>query len=245
MKPYDPSPEITLAVRTGFLSKAIWLEYYAPKNERWKNELWKILAARGYFYRHYSKRAQDVFVPNSKHPLVLKIAGDSITMAPPVGVIDHDETVVKSFLNLKKQDILGSAYFEGELKRQDLRSRRHYDPTDRTKYPDLLINLKGPNSNKKIALEVELSRKEPKRYRQMMNSFMAAKDISTIVFITNLETVKNGIKTAIRETYFPEWEKPIGFVSLDDWRSDPANANISFSETKQTLRQMSQTLIKI
>ena len=239
MKPYDPTKEIELAVRSGFLSKEIWIEFFAPKNLRWRNELWEFLYKRGYFLTHYSKRAADILVPNSKNVLVKKIACDSITMAPPVGVIDHDETVVKSFLKLKQLGILDTAYFEGELKRQDLRSRRNYNPADRTKYPDLLISLIGPNSNKKIALELELSRKEPKRYRQMMNSFMTTKEISSIIFITQLETVKNGIKAAIRETYFPEWEKPVGFVDLDQWRNDLVNAPIYFSDKTKTLQQMS------
>ncbi len=245
MKPYDPTREIQLAVRTGFLSQNIWFEFFAPKHERWKYELWTILGKRGYFLRHHSRRAHDVLVPNPKHPLVQKIAGGSITMAPPVGVLDHDEAVIKSFLLLKQKEILETAFFEGELKRCDLRSRRHYDPNDRTKYPDLLITIQGPNSNTKIALEFEFSRKAPKRYRHMMSSFLTTKEISMIVFITNLEAVKSGIKAAIRETYFPEWEKPIGFVSYDEWQKDPANVIISFSECKQNLMQLSQIKNKL
>lgn len=240
MNPYDPTREIQLAVRTGFLSQSIWFEFFAPKHERWRYELWTILGKRGYFLNHHSRRATDVLVPNPKHPLVQKITGDSITMPPPVGVLDHDEAVVKSFLLLKEKEILETAFFEGELKRYDLRSRRHYNPHDRTKYPDLFISLKGPNSHNKIALEFEFSRKAPKRYLHMMNSFLATKEISTVVFISNLQTVKNGIKTAIRESYFPEWEKPIGFVSHDEWQKDPVNAIITFSENKKSLLQMSQ-----
>lgn len=238
MKQYNPTREIELAVRTGFLSKTIWNEFFAPKEKRWRNKLWAYFSARNLFFPHYSNRAQDVLVPNPKHPMVIKIAGDSIVMPPRVGVLDHDEIVTRSFLLLKDKNLFGSAKFESELKREDLRYRSHFDPADTTKYPDLLITLKASEPNKKIALELEISRKSPKRYRQMMNSYMTAKEVSAIIFITNLETIKNGIKSAIHETYFPEWEKSVGFVNLSDWKNDPLNARILFSDKMQSLMQM-------
>ena len=72
----------------------------------------------------------------------------------------------------------------------------------------------------------------------MMNSIVCAKEISTVLFITDLESIRNGIKTAIRETYFPEWEKPIGSVSLKAWQKDPLAALIIFPDKTFALTEL-------
>ncbi len=99
----------------------------------------------------------EVLVPNQKHPSVVKIAGDAVTTAPPISVLILDEIVVQTFLKLSRKEVTVSEKFEAELNREDLRTRRGYDPEDSSRYPDLLITLNGSEENKKIALEVELS----------------------------------------------------------------------------------------
>ena len=127
---------------------------------------------------------------------------------------------------IEKQQTIISAKFEAELKREDLRSLRHYNPFEKTKYPDLVIEVQGQSHPKKIAIELELSRKEPKRYRQMMNTYMTSKQFSSIIFIAELETIRTSIKSAMRETFYPHWERPIGFVDLKEWIKDPSEAVI-------------------
>ena len=132
-------------------------------NPRWRRHVWSRFVSSGLFKPHYSKRATDVIVPNFEHPLVKRISGGGVTHAPNTAQIDHDEIVVRSILVLEKQQIIFSATFEAELKREDLRSLRHYNPSEKTKYPDLVIEVRGQSQRKKIAIELELSRKEPKR----------------------------------------------------------------------------------
>ncbi len=226
MKPYDPSAEIRLAVRCGFLSKELWNEFFAKGKPRWRRHVWSRFVSIGQFKTHYSKRATDVIVPNFEHPLVKRISGGEVTHAPNTAQIDHDEIIVKSFLALEKQQIIIGAKFEAELKREDQRSIRHYNLSEKNKYPDLVIEVQNQPQPKKIAIELELSRKEPKRYRQMMNTYMTSKQFSSVIFITELETVKSSIQKAIRETFYPHWERPVGFVDLKEWIKDPSEASI-------------------
>ncbi len=230
MKPYDPSAEIHLAVRCGFLSKELWNEFFAKGKPRWRRHVWTRFVSSGLFKTHYSKRATDVIIPNFDHPLVKRISGGEITHAPNTAQIDHDEIVVRSFLVLERDQIIFSAKFEAELKREDLRSLRRYNSSDKTKYPDLVIEVQGESEPKKIAIELELSRKEPKRYRQMMNTYMTSKQFSSVIFITELETIRTSIKKAIRDTFYPYWERPVGFVDLKEWIKDPSAAAISVGD---------------
>jgi len=239
MRLVEPVREIELAARTGFLSKKIWNEFFASGKLVWRNRAWKNLVARKYFLPHYATLASSSVIRlNPKHPLVIKMVGDKIPQVPSIAVIDHDETVVKTFFILKNMNMLKTAKFESEIKREDLRNKRQFDPNDRTKFPDLMVELNSLKPSGKIAIEIELSRKEPKRYRQMMNSYMCNKDVSKIIFATDLEVVKNNIKAAIRDTYFPEWEKPVGFAKLNEWRKNPSLAIIEFAEFKSNLIQL-------
>jgi hypothetical protein len=238
MKAYDPTPEIELGIRSGFLSKKIWTEFLVDKKRAWKNQKWATFVKRGYFKPHHSARARDVLVPNPDNETVKRLAGDFICPAPSIAVLDHDEKVVQTFLKLRAAKILKFAKFEAELKKEDLRNKRHFDPSDASKFPDLLIELKGSEFEAKIAIEIELSRKEPKRYRHMMNSYMTKKDVGAIIVVSDLEVIRNGILTAIRDTYYPDWEKPIGFASLKQWLANPLKATIHFSEGPKSLESI-------
>ncbi len=238
MKPYDPSAEIRLAVRCGFLSRAVWNEFFAEGKSRWRRELWRRFISSGQFKPHNSDRATDVIVPNRDHHLVKQISGGEVSSPPSVAQIYHNEIVVKSFLILKRQKTIDRAKFEAELKRENLRSQRHYNPNDKTKYPDLVIEIDEVAHSKKIAIELELSRKEPKRYRQMMNTYMTSKQFSSVIFITELETVKTSIKSAIRETYYPHCERPVGFVDLQEWIKDPNEAIIFVNDKTTSLAKL-------
>jgi hypothetical protein len=238
MKQYDPRPEIELAVRTGFLSKPIWLEYFCENKKSWRNEKWAALVNRGFFRPHPASRGKDVIVPNAKNETVQKCSGDFIAPSPGLAVIDHDEIILRTFLRLERQLLLASAKFEAESKKEDLRNKRHFDPSDKTKYPDLLISLRGPRADLNLAIEIELSRKEPKRYRQIMMSYVSMRNVSAIIYVTDRDVIRNAVRAAIRDTYYPDWEKPVGFVSLKEWTNDPMTAAIEFAEETLNLEKI-------
>ena len=232
-----PKAEIELAVRTGFITRSIWESEFAKDlKPSWRYEKWNKLEKRGFFKPHSSEYAKGVLVPVADHPKVKELVGDFVAPPPSVAVLGHDEKVVRTFLKLKREGVLSFAKFEAELKKEDLRNKKHFDPSDSTKFPDLLIGLQGPNSGKRIALEFELSRKEPKRYRQMMISYVCHREISAIIFVTDLDVIKNGIRAAIRDTYFPEWDKPVGFASLKEILENPMKATIKLPERETSLQ---------
>jgi len=238
MKRYDPQPEIEIAARIGFLSKSIWLEYFASGSVAWKNRKWADLVNRGHFEKHWSQYAKDIIVPVAKDRLVRLYSGDAVSAPPRLSVIDHDEIVLRSFLNIQHAGVLKVGKFESELKMEDSRLKQRISRDDSQKFPDLFVKLAGPNETQGIGIEIEISRKEPKRYRQIMMAYMCTRPVKTIIYVTNLQTVKNAVAAAIRETYFPTWEKPVGFVALSDWQKDPLSAKIDFGEYTSSLEQL-------
>ncbi len=234
-----PKREIMFAARTGFLSKIIWDKWFAENIKRsWKHKKWRLLVERGYFVPHPSSYAYEVVTLNPDDDEVRHLVGDQPIQPPSVAVLAHDNEVAEIYIKLKTSRAISWGKFEAELKREDLRDKRNFDPSDATKFPDLLVSLADQAKKMTVAIELELSRKDPKRYRQMMNSYMSFRQASAIVFVTDLQVVKNGLKAAVRDTYFPEWEKPIGFVSREAFLASPTNCKIEFAERSCRLAEL-------
>jgi hypothetical protein len=233
-----PRREIAFAARFGFLRKSLWNEFFAVGNERWRRRQWLHMLRRKYFLRHPSGMARDVIVLNQKNNIVRKMVGEHISSAPFVAQIDHDEIVARALLRLESEGCLVKYRIESELKRQSGGHRQHQEISDKEKYPDAIVDLGKDTDQIGLALEIELTRKNPKRYRQILSTYAGKKDIQSVVFIARSDLIFQSLKVAMRETQYPDWERPIGFCHLDEWIKDPSKAVIHFSERVTTLREM-------
>ena len=46
------------------------------------------------------------------------------------------------------------------------------------------------------------------------------------------------IKKAMRDSYYPDWERPVGFGRLEEWSEKPSTAKISFAEKITSLSEI-------
>ncbi len=237
-----PEREIRFAAKTGFLSKRLWEEFFAEGTPSWNRRLWKHFVGRGLFRPHPSALARDVMVLNRRNPVVMSMVGDEISTAPFVSQLEHDETVARILLDLVRAGLVRSFVTEMEQKRVPNGERRFAESTARVKYPDAIVTIGGPSERLRIALELELSRKDPKRYRQCLDTYAARKDIDRVIFIARAGIIFDSLKRAMRDTYYPDWERPIGFGQLDEWKKNPAVAAIHFSESETTMRTIHEKM---
>lgn len=235
-----PIEEIRLAARTGFLSKPIWEEFFAKGSDRWRRRQWQLLTERGYFVRHPSRLPRDVLVLYRKHPEVRQLVGESIGLPPIAPQIEHDECVTRILLDLNRGGHMLGFQFEAEMKRLEWGERRLYRSSERDKFPDAILTVSGPNGVFNVALEIELSRKSPKRYRQILTSYATRKDLNCVLFLARSQIIFENLKIAMRQTIYPDWERPIGFCNLDNWLNAPARAPIYFSDKQITLTEMTK-----
>lgn len=243
MRPVNvPEREIRFAAKTGFLSKGLWQEFFVAGSASWKRRLWKSFLERGFFRPHPSSLAGGVFVLTRKSPVVVRLVGDEISSPPYISQLEHDETVARILLELMRSRAIDSFQIEMELKRKFDGERRFHDGTDRLKYPDAIVEVGGRGSKVRIALELELTRKDPKRYRQCVGTYASRADVSKVIFVVRSTGIADSIRRAMRETYYPDWERPIGFGSLEDWKENPAKAVIQFGEKSMTLEQIRREL---
>lgn len=238
-----PEREIRFAAKTGFLSKRLWEAFFAGGTPSWNRRLWKHFVGRGFFLEHPSALVRDVLVLRRRHPVVMGMVGDEISAAPIAWQYEHDETVAGILLELVRAGIVQSFVTEAELKRLQIGGRRFVESASRVKYPDAIVTVGGPSASVRIALELELSRKDPKRYRQCLDAYASRRDVDRVIFIARAGIVFESLKRAMRETYYPDWERPIGFSKLDDWKKNPLTAAIEFSESKTTMAAIHERLV--
>lgn len=238
-----PEHEIRFAAKAGFLSKRLWEKFFAEGTPSWKRRRWRKLVDRGYFREHPSALLRDVLVLHRKNPVVMSMVGDEISAAPIAWQYEHDETIAGILLELIRGGIVQSFVTEAELKRLQDGERRYVERPVREKYSDAIVTLGRPSANIRIALELELSRKNPKRYRQCLDAYASRKDVDHVIFIARAGIIFESLKRAMRETYYPDWEKPVGFGQLEEWTRSPLTAAIQFSESKTTMQSIHRKLV--
>ncbi len=233
-----PESEIWFAAKIGFLRKSLWNEFFAKGSSRWRRRQWLFFQRRSYFFRHPSSLARDVIVLNPKNLMVRELVGEDISSPPFAPQITHDEIMARSLLVLTKSGLIQDYKVEAELKRESIGQRKVHDASEKLKFPDAIVRTTSAGTFVRLAVELELTRKNPKRYRQIIGSYATKPDLNRVIFIARSNLIFENLRAAMRETYYPDWERPIGFCHLDDWIRDPANAAIHFNDGVTTLAKI-------
>lgn len=243
-KKYEPIREIQFAAKSGFITKELWNRFFAYGCLAWQYRLWSQIVSDRVFIPHRSKNVSEIWILNRSNLLVRKTVGLSISNPPFVSQIGHDELVSQFVLEIMKQGIGLRYRLEPELKKMAPGIKRHYETAIKEKYPDGLIQVANEDKTR-IALELELTAKEPKRYRQILDTYSSYEKADLVVFIVRDDRLMRTIKQAVRDSHYPNLEKPIGFGRLDDWVKNPIEAKLFFSESVTTLADLKNKNEKI
>lgn len=232
---HEPVDEIRFAAKTGFISRSLWVDFFARGSKSWRNKSWRALLDRGDFLLHPASRANDVIVPNRKSVLVRRLVGEAVASPPYIFQLDHDELCARIALSLERRGIVNSYMTEADQKRLFFGSFRSYREAKSVKFPDLLLELRREGSNQQVAVEVELSRKSPRRYCEIFRALRDGPRRDLVVFISRSDTIFDALSRAMRDVTFPTWERPVGFGLVEEWLANPARANISLSDGTTSL----------
>lgn len=232
---FVPVKEVFFAAKTGFLSRAIWEEHFSERSRTQNIRVWRALVDKKYFAPHNSNRMDDVLVLGEAGKNLVEAKGGEFVSPPHINQITHDEVVSRIAIGLMGSKSVTALQTEGELRQKYMGWIKKTREGREAKLPDLLLEIKGSEQTIKVALEIELSRKNPERYRKVMNSYAAQKTAERVVFISDEEYIFDRLAKAMKDTHYPSWEKPIGFSRLKKWTKNPFTADIYFSDEKTTL----------
>ncbi len=116
--------------------------------------------------------------------------------------IDHDLLLVEVMAALKIE-FLGFKIVHGEL--------FHSLANTSGLKPDAV--LIDPIKNQKIAVELELTAKSEKRYRELMLKYRLSKDFSKVIYITSQRQIESKIKSVLGSGFM---NSRFEFLTLDD-----------------------------
>jgi hypothetical protein len=229
-----PEEEIRFAAKTGFLRRSFWEEFYGSDSKSWRSRQWRSFVDNKFFLPHPSALAKDVLVPNPRNAFVKRLVGAEISAPPFVAQLEHDSIVARTLLLLSRGKVVQSFTTEAELKRRHQDDRHWFDRSEKLKFPDAILTIAGGDTSFNVALEVELTVKSQKRYR-----------IRTVVFVINSSGIFKAISKAMKDSRYPDWQKPIGFGRTDEWSVDPVTAPVIFRERTVSMKTMAELLPKM
>lgn len=229
----EPIKEVQFAARLGFLSKALWMEFYGRGTHAWRMRCWRKLTKSGVFKKH--RLVPDILLLNSRNRFVSNHV-DSIARPPYANQIFHDEIVGRSFIIIRRTLTDWHVWLEADLKKTAPLRNKGKRISQQTKHPDLFLSGK----EKRIAVEIELTTKSLGRYVQMLRSYRAML-VHAIVFVVRSNVARMAIKRAAIETRFPDLDIVLGFCPLEKWKLDPFSAEV---EVRGEFKPFTQILRK-
>jgi hypothetical protein len=232
---YVPLKEMRFIAKFGFLSRRLWEKYFSERSRTRNIRVWRGFVEEGYFRPHQDERYSDVLFLARRSKKLLEEAGQGFVTPANVYQISHDEKVAEIALKISAAGWIEKFTTESELKKRFTDWRTLSKEGQSAKFPDLLLyGLDGSS----LALEVELSRKSPERYRKMMQSYSSQNWTKTAIFISDQQVIFDRVAKAMKAVHFPSWEKQIGFSYLKNWLDDPLKAEVFLSARKTTLADL-------
>lgn len=232
---YIPLDEIQFAAKFGFISRRLWEKHFSKRSRTRNIRVWRQFTEEGYFRPHHDERYSDVLFLARRAKKLLEESGQRYVTPSNVYQISHDEKVAEIALKISAAGLIEKFSTESELKKQFMDWRKLAREGQSAKFPDLLLH--GANGAA-IALEVELSRKSPERYRKVMQSYSNQQLAKTVIFLSDQNVIFERISRATKAVHFPTWETPIGFSSLKDWLDDPLESTIFYVKTQTTITEL-------
>ena len=222
---YFPSELVLYVAKTGFISKSTWKDFFFPGGTtRWKNAFWASLLDRGYFLRHPNPRLHDIYLLNRSSREVVEYMSGRCVRPPFISQINHDELLFRGILQLSKAGTIESWITESELKSFEQSTYKIESQGKGIKYPDSILVLKSESAKARLALEMEITQKDRRRYIQIMSAYSSMRGIESVIFIVGSKSIREVIESCLKEIYFPKDKIFVGFIDLKDWQNSASNS---------------------
>ena len=235
---------VRVAAKAGFLTKPIWIKFFARGEKRWQNRQWKALMDRGLFrpVPDYGFRETAVTLTEKGKNFALAL-GLSPVYAPHSKNLWHDEELIKLVLFLELQGWISKWATEQELKIGDVGKKLFPNTGRPPKIPDLVIEWNGSKDKILWAIELERTAKEHTRYYDMVGAYKGISRFDSVLVIVASDAIEENIKRAQGKLNYPQAQRPMLFTSLDQVTEYPASCEIRMNQRRTTLSKIAQGLV--
>lgn len=231
-----PLEAINLASRTGFITKALFKEFILgnrPKSS--VNRRWSDLINSGFFNRHSDDRMADVYLLNKRKKELQELLTQQPVPPPYTGIIRHDEIALRGILLIEDRGFLETWKVESEFKKTRQGAIQLESNSQNPKFPDAILNFKAPYKPIRVAIEIELTQKEKRRYERILNAYSFAQNLDLIVFVCANKQIENAIIGTASKFFYPSAGAELGIMSKTDWLTDPVLGDLRCQKTVSSL----------
>ncbi len=224
--------------KVGVMSRKTWYDVFAKGSSRWKRKQLQLLIEAKVYKRHPAEPIGGAVVIDEYGIKLIQQMSWQHVHSIPTRLIEHDETVGLGLLKIERDKASQKWMTEQELKMQKANSFKLSIRRGEVKYPDAVIKLAGQHTSPIVALEYEKTAKSNWRYNKLIEAYRKSVEINLIVFVVENLAIESCIKRAMSFIGDVQLNSKIGFMSVADWKSNPATSKIkgsrfekSFSET--------------
>lgn len=214
-----PFKLIDFVAKTGFITKDLWRKYFfTGGNERWMHQSWTNLHEHEYLKPHPEPALKDVSVLDLKSPKNKFLWEGKPVKHVYASHINHDVHLYEGLLKLERSNSIDDWETEAQMKsRLGEHFYRNGFSGETVKFPDVLVYL--PEMELPWAIEMEMTRKNNKRYERTMNAYSMRKDIGGVAFICRTSSIEKALFDAKSKTPFGDTK--FDRMSLDLWDAKP------------------------
>lgn len=233
---------VRFVAKVGAMSRETWYELFAQGTLRWRQMQLQHLIDRRIFKRHTSKHGHNaVVIDTFGVELIKEMKWQHVHSIYP-HFIEHDETVGAGLWKLEKAGICQKWITESEMKIQKSASFRLEVQEGGFKYPDAVFKLQGNLNNPIAAVEYERTAKNNWRYNKAIRAYSEAYDFGFVFFVVESHAIEKTIQRAMKYIGDGRLNSRIGFISIEDWKTNPASAELRGLKMCQSLKELASKI---
>lgn len=233
---------VEMAAKVGHLSRQSFKTMYRERCERTERLRWSELKASGCFSESKFLDSFEYVLLTQHGSAFARSIGFQPAQTANRAQVLHDEVASQFSQWMLDEKFIKSWTPEIQLKRARTNEGLLYTQGKRRKFPDVILSLNVPGPSVQFALEIEMTLKTRKRYRDLLYAYSTLNGIDTVLFVTRNAAISNAIREVMTEVRFPESRITILFATADEISSDPGNALFKSRQRVWTIPAMVQTI---
>ncbi len=215
---------VELSAKVGHVSRQSFKSLLEDKAKRTERLRWSELRNSGFF-------TEPKFIDDFEY---LTLSAHGSTFASSIGFtpaatsgrtqVLHDEVAAQFAQWLERQKFIRSWTPEIQLKKSRGGVGLLFTQGKKRKFPDILFDLDVPGPTVRVALEIEISLKTRRRYRDILYAYTTLQGIDTILFVTRNDAIANAIREVMADIRFPESAITVLFANAEQIQREPGTA---------------------
>ena len=224
--------------KVGVMTRETWYELFSHGTERWKRmQLQQLVKCRVFKFHTCDSVNDAVVIDEYGVKLVAEKKWAHVHSIPPQFIL-HDEIVARGVWKLEQLGLCQRWMTERELKTQNSKAFKLDVKEETVKYPDAVLRISGNQSNGIVALEYERMAKTNWRYKKVIQAYKETNEYKLILYVVESESIEKSIQRAIQLVGDRAVASKIGFMSIEDWKSNPHLAKVRTLNGARPLKEL-------